>query len=241
MTSTLRIAVLAPRALDSNGDAANGRVLAARARWAGLNAEVVALETADDFSVRPDVVVVGTGADEDLPGVLDLLRGVRGALVGWVSEETEIVAVGAGWELLAESFETSSGAVEGLGLFPGRAIRAARATDDLVVRSADGVLVGFENHVRRFTGIAPEHALGAVLHGTGDGAGSEGYRHGTLLGTHLHGPVLAKNPVLADAVLTRVAERLGAAYSTTDPRIRQADETARAAREVIAKRLGVGR
>jgi CobQ-like glutamine amidotransferase family enzyme len=62
-----------------------------------------------------------------------------------------------------------------------------------------------------------------------------------LLGTHLHGPVLAKNPVLADAILHRVAERRGLLYSTRDERIRAADETARAAREVIAKRLGVGR
>lgn len=60
------------------------------------------------------------------------------------------------------------------------------------------------------TGIAPEDALGRVLHGTGDGAGHEGYAEGGLLGTHLHGPVLAKNPSLADAILRRA---LGDAYS----------------------------
>lgn len=240
MTSALRIAVLAPGVLDSNGDAANARVLAARARWSDLDAEVVALDAVDDFAVRPDVLVAGTGAEEDLPAVLDLLRAVRTRLVEWVAEGTEVVAVGAGWDLLAESFATDAGVIEGIGLFPGRSVQAERVTGDLVVASGVGVLVGFENHTRRFEGVPPEHALGPVLHGVGDG-GSEGYLSGGLLGTHLHGPVLAKNPALADAVLSRVAERHGLVYTSNDDRIRDADETARAAREVIAKRLGVGR
>jgi CobQ-like glutamine amidotransferase family enzyme len=149
-----------------------------------------------------------------------------------------VVAVGAGWELLAESIATPGGIVQGIGLLPGRAVAGERVTDDLVVETADGVLVGFENHERRMAGIATEQALGRVLHGTGDGGGFEGFLAGGLLGTHLHGPVLAKNPVLADAILRRA---LGDAYSATDARILLADETARAAREVITKRLGVGR
>jgi CobQ-like glutamine amidotransferase family enzyme len=239
--TSLRIGVLAPDVLDSNGDAANARVLVARARWAGLDADVVPLRHRDDFRDRPDVLVAGTGADEDLPGVLEVLRDVDATVRGWADSGTEFVAIGAGWELLAESFTTSSGVVPGIGVYPGRAVpAAARATDDLVVESTAGVLVGFENHVRRFEGIDGGAVLGRVLHGTGDGGGREGYLGGPLLGTHLHGPLLAKNPVLADAILTRVAQRNGLSYEATDALSLRADETARAAREVIAKRLGVG-
>ncbi|KZX20070.1 type 1 glutamine amidotransferase [Rathayibacter tanaceti] len=234
----LRIAVLAPHLLDSNGDAANARVLAARARWAGIETDVVPLITPADAVTRPDVLVAGTGADEDLPAVLDLLTSVRSDLHEWAEQGTQVVAVGAGWELLAESIAMTTGTVAGIGLFPGRSVAGERATDDLLLESADGVLVGFENHERRMTGIAPEDALGRVLHGTGDGAGFDGFRSGGLLGTHLHGPLLAKNPVLADAILRRA---LGDAYATTDGRIREVDETARAARDVITKRLGVDR
>ncbi|MDY0912681.1 hypothetical protein [Rathayibacter festucae] len=239
--TTLLIGVLAPDVLDSNGDAANARVLAARAGWAGLDARVLPLREAADFSERPDVLVAGTGADEDLPAVLDLLRSVRDTVHGWVRDETEVVAVGAGWELLAESFATPGAVVEGIGVLPGGAVTSERTTDDLIVESSAGVLVGFENHARRFEGIDAAHVLGRVLHGTGDGGGVEGFAAAALLGTHLHGPVLAKNPALADAILHRVAGRHGLDYSTRDERIRAADETARAAREVIAKRLGVGR
>ena len=34
------------------------------------------------------------------------------------------------------------------------------------------------------------------------GNGTDGVRLGSILGTRLHGPVLAKNPALADAILT---------------------------------------
>ena len=240
--TVLRIGVLAPDVLDSNGDAANARVLVARARWAGLEAELIGLHHRDDFRERPDVLVAGTGADQDLPGVLDVLRDVDATVRGWADSGTEFVAIGAGWELLADSFSTSEGVVSGIGVFPGRSVPSAeRVTDDLVLDSASGVLVGFENHVRHFEGIDPGSVLGRVLHGVGDGNGFEGYLAGSLLGSHLHGPVLAKNPVLADRILQRVAERHGLDYEATDPRLRQADDTARAAREVIAKRLGVGR
>ena len=41
----------------------------------------------------------------------------------------------------------------------------------------------------------------------GDGSGTDGVRHGGILGTRLHGPVLAKNPALADAILARAFGR----------------------------------
>jgi CobQ-like glutamine amidotransferase family enzyme len=35
---------------------------------------------------------------------------------------------------------------------------------------------------------------------------------GSVIGTHLHGPVLAKNPAFADALLGIAAERAGLGY-----------------------------
>ena len=37
--------------------------------------------------------------------------------------------------------------------------------------------------------------------GNGDGSGTEGAVSGRVLGTYLHGPVLARNPALADLLL----------------------------------------
>jgi CobQ-like glutamine amidotransferase family enzyme len=66
-----------------------------------------------------------------------------------------------------------------------------------------GEVTGFENHRGRTLlgeGLAP---LGRVLRGTGNGDGADGVLTGTVVGTYLHGPVLARNPGLADLVLAR--------------------------------------
>jgi lipid II isoglutaminyl synthase (glutamine-hydrolysing) len=65
-------------------------------------------------------------------------------------------------------------------------------------------LSGFENHggvTSRAEGTA---ALGQVVAGVGNGVGdgTEGAVQGRIVGTYLHGPVLARNPVLADRLLS---------------------------------------
>ena len=45
-------------------------------------------------------------------------------------------------------------------------------------------------------------ALGRVTAGVGNGDGSEGAVRGHVVGTYMHGPVLARNPALADLLLT---------------------------------------
>ena len=50
--------------------------------------------------------------------------------------------------------------------------------------------------------------LAQVLTGVGNGDGTEGAWAGRVLGTYLHGPVLVRNPGLADLLLTWAAGRL---------------------------------
>jgi len=68
------------------------------------------------------------------------------------------------------------------------------------------LLTGFENHGGR-TSLLPDGAtvaLGTVSAGVGNGGGdgSEGAVRGHVVGTYLHGPVLARNPALADLLLS---------------------------------------
>lgn len=65
-------------------------------------------------------------------------------------------------------------------------------------------LTGFENHGGKTTlgpGVTP---LARVVHGVGngDGSGTEGAVSGRVIGTYLHGPLLARNPAVADLLLT---------------------------------------
>lgn len=242
----LTIVTLFPSLLNSNGDAENARVLARRAEWAGATARVVAIEDAAELPDHVDAVVIGSGSDTDLVAARDKLRTLIDELRRWGTEGVPMLAIGTGWELLSHGIELAGTAgapvqsIEGIGILPGRAIpRDVRVTDDLVVKTKFGRLVGFENHARDYN-HAEASPLGRVLSGSGNGQGSsqEGVVMGDVFGTHLHGPVLAKNPSLADELLTRMFRRAGVEYIRGE-RAASVDDIARAARNQIAVRLGL--
>ncbi|WP_353809872.1 type 1 glutamine amidotransferase [Agromyces sp. SYSU T00194] len=239
--TTLAIVSLFPSLLNVNGDAENGDVLAARARWAGLDAMHLRLEDAGEMPVEPDVIVLGSGTDAAAHVARERLAPLHDDLRRWATEGVRILGVGIGMELLSWGIEfADGGTLEGLGIVPGRAVpRDARVSDDLVVRTRHGLLVGYENHARDYVG-AEASPLGRVVRGSGNGrdSGQEGVVMGSVMGTHLHGPVLAKHPVLADAMLTAAAERRGATYRVADA-ASVVDGYADAARSTILERLGV--
>lgn len=237
----LVIAVIAPSILNANGDAENAQVLARRAEWAGASASIVPVEHPEQLPASLDAVVIGSGSDADLSQARELLLASHNRLRVLATEGVPILAVGTGWELLSWGIEFGDGtALEGLGLLPGRAVSAgSRVSDDLVISSRFGRLVGFENHARQYV-AAEGSPLGRVQYGVGNGAasGQEGVVMGTVIGTHLHGPVLAKNPDLADHVLGTMFTRAGTEYQPGE-RALVADGYAASARSVILDRLGL--
>jgi CobQ-like glutamine amidotransferase family enzyme len=212
-----------PGLLNINGDAENASVLARRAAWAGADARVTAIGADQSLPSSPDAVVVGSGTDATIGAARAVLLGAHDELRRWATEGVPILAVGTGWELLSWGIEFSDGRnIEGLAVLPGRAVpRETRVTGDLVVRTRYGRLVGYENHARDYIG-AEGSPLGRVVRGSGNGGGSgqEGVVMGSVFGTHLHGPVLAKNPALADHLL-------GIAFERRDEQYRPGAETSR--------------
>lgn len=204
---TAAILQLFPRLTDVNGDAQNAAVLARRAAWAGLDAELVVLHPGDAVpAVRPQAVVLGSGVDSSLVRVREALEPWEPALADWAHEGVHIIGIGTGFELLGRSVQIAAETVTGLGLLPGRsAALPDRAAGEIVVESDLGLLVGYENHARGYTPEGgpetPVAPLGRVRHGVGNGDGFEGARNGSVIGTHLHGPLLARNPRIADLIL----------------------------------------
>ena len=234
---------LLPRLLNTNGDAGNARVLAQRIRWSGHDAQVVDVHSRADLPEQVDAVSIGSGTDAALIPARDALRTLVEELRVWSNSGVPILAVGTGWELLSWGIDLPDGSVlEGLGLVAGQAVpRKTRATDDIIVVSKYGRLIGFENHARDYVG-AEASPLGRVLYGYGNGTPSSGPQiEGLIMGevfcTHLHGPVLARNPTLADHLLRAAFSRHGLEY-LRGVRADSVDATAQAARNEVAVHLG---
>jgi CobQ-like glutamine amidotransferase family enzyme len=74
------------------------------------------------------------------------------------------------------------------------------------------MLTGFENHGGQTRFIDDIQPLGHVLSGRGNGQGSnvDGLITSQIVATYMHGPAFARNPELADWILSRQIGRLPA-------------------------------
>ena len=77
-------------------------------------------------------------------------------------------------------------------------------------------IVGFENHGGQTLNVT--HPLGKVVKGYGNsfGAGFEGFYDGIILGTYLHGPLLPKNPEVADFVISKAIQKRNPDFKYSD-------------------------
>lgn len=205
--STLRIGVVAPEVLGTNGDTGNALVLAERARRRGIRAEIVKLPLPGPIPSELDIYTLGGGEDTAQALAARQLRAERG-LQRATRAQKPILAVCASLQILGQLYVDAEGnRVEGLGLLDLQTFAGSgRVTGELVteplIPGLSELLTGFENHGGR-TRLGPDAApLGTVKAGIGNGfAGVDGAVQGSIIGTYMHGPVLARNPQLADYIL----------------------------------------
>lgn len=211
-TGEVGIALLFPELLGTYGDGGNATVLAQRLRWRGTGAEVVEVRAADPLPESADIYLMGGG--EDGPQSLAARTLAQsGALDRAVERGAAVLAVCAGFQVLGRTFVGPDGAAhEGLGLLDCVTTRGEgpRRIGEIVVHPDPSLglppLTGYENH-GGITALGPGlQALGRVAVGRGNdtGDGSEGAVQGRVLATYLHGPVLARNPAVADLLLSWV-------------------------------------
>jgi CobQ-like glutamine amidotransferase family enzyme len=207
--TSLRIAVVFPDLLGTYGDGGNGLLLARRAEWRGHQVDLCQA-TSDAALPEADIYCLGGG--EDGPQVRAARTLIEdGTLARRVGDGAVVLAVCAGYQIVGASFPDAQGDPHpGLGLLDLTTTKGAgpRAVGEVVAEVTERApalptLTGFENHGGRTTlgqGTVP---LARVTRGVGngDGSGTEGAVNGRVLGTYLHGPVLARNPALADLLL----------------------------------------
>ncbi|QIZ99025.1 cobyric acid synthase [Leifsonia sp. PS1209] len=235
--SVLRILHLYPAELGINGDAGNVTALVERARWRGIDAEVVRHPVGGVLPESVDIVHIGSGPLSSQRAVLADVQRIAPALRDWRDAGIPILAIAGGWQLLGTELVTADGErLAGAGVFPTRAqLGAARHVGEIVVRTAQGTVAGFENHSATTT-LEGAEPFGQVVSGTGnDGGQTEGVALAAAIGTHLHGPVLPMNPALADRMLATALRTELAPVQQTE----SVDRYAANARRAIADRLGV--
>jgi lipid II isoglutaminyl synthase (glutamine-hydrolysing) len=189
--SKLRLVWVYPDLLSTYGDRGNLLVLSRRARLRGIEVEPNEVNSDQRVPAQGDIYLLGGG--EDLPQILAARRlSNDGGLAAAIDRGAVVFAVCAGYQVIGHQFGGVEGEpVSGLGLLDitsGRGVR--RGVGELVADAAAALgvprLSGFENH-QGVTSIGP---------------GTEGAFAGKVVGTYMHGPALARNPGLADLLLS---------------------------------------
>jgi CobQ-like glutamine amidotransferase family enzyme len=207
----IRLGHLYPDYLNIYADRGNIAVFARRAAWRGHELEVRAIGM--DDPIRPgahDLLYIGGGQDREQLLVAENLAGKAEQVHESAAGGAALLAVCGGYQLLGRGYKGFHGEdMPGVGLFPLETVAGERRMigDVLLECELDPgerrTLAGFENHAGRTRLDPGAEPLGRVVSGFGnDGeSGFEGCRLGRAVGTYLHGPLLPRNPWLADWLL----------------------------------------
>jgi CobQ-like glutamine amidotransferase family enzyme len=205
--STLRIALVLPDLLGTYGDRGNATVLQRRLRWRGIDSEIVTiLSSSESVPDSCDLYLIGGGEDVAQTAAVRFLTRGQG-LQRATRAGAPVLGICGGLQILGTKFTLGDGSEhKGLALIDaetapgdGRAIGEVMTQSDL---DGVGMLTGFENHLGRTRVGSGSEPLGRVVRGIGNGYDEvEGAVTGHIVCTYMHGPVLARNPALADTLL----------------------------------------
>jgi CobQ-like glutamine amidotransferase family enzyme len=237
--TTIRVGHLYPDYLNIYADRGNIAVFARRAAWRGHELVVDAIGL--DDAIVPgahDLYYVGGGQDREQFLVAENLAAKAEPLVEAVHAGAALLAVCGGYQLLGRGYRGFHGEdMPGVGLFPHETVAGdTRMIGDVLLETELGPIAGFENHAGRTKLDDGATPLGRVVAGFGnDGeSGYEGCRLLRAIGTYLHGPLLPRNPHLADWLLAQaLAHRSGGEPPELAP---LPDELEAQARRVSAER-----
>jgi CobQ-like glutamine amidotransferase family enzyme len=248
MKQKLIIGWLYPDLMSTYGDRGNVIALQKRCQWRKIEVEIkqIGIESTNEELASCDLLMMGGAQDAQQEIVAkDLLRKKK-TFSELIENGTPGLYICGGFQYLGQYYKTANGnKLPQLGILdmytenPGsrRLIgNIAINVDKLFEKQT--VLIGFENHGGRTVLGKNIRPLGKVIKGFGsnDKANEEGAVYKNSIGTYLHGPILPKNPELADYLIQKALIKK---YGQSITLEKLDDKLEQKARLAIAKRLSI--
>ena len=228
------------------GDRGNLFAVMQRCAWRGIRYSVTEADVGEvpDFG-ESDLILLHGGQDREMTAAARDLAEKAGPLRAAIEGDAVVLAVCAGYQLLGRYYAPAEGPrIQGIEVLD--AVTEACPTRFIGHVAVDcdfgdggrGQLIGFENHSGRTHLGSGAEPLGRVLAGGGNNGedGTEGARYREVYATYLHGPVLPKNPWLADHLISRALAHRYTDCGPLAPLTDQAEAQAHAAALRLARR-----
>lgn len=213
MKYTLTIGWLYPELMSTYGDRGNIIVLKKRCEWRDITVDIINIDqqTSEKQIKNIDLLFGGGSQDREQEIVMRDLQKKKKLLKSMIENNLPSLFVCGAPQLMGTYYEPAEGKrIEGLGIFdmiskhPGA--DQPRLIGNVVAQTDDGsTIVGFENHGGRTYLGKKVKPFAKVLKGFGNNGedGTEGVVYKNAIGCYLHGPLLPKNPEIADELIKK--------------------------------------
>lgn len=214
MDSELRIGVIDPEVLGTYGDTGNAQVIAYRAEARGIKTQIEMIHLDQEIPAELDLYVMGGGEDNAQALAARHLR-ESPRFFQAIAAGKPLLAICASLQILGEWYvDAQNQQVAGAQLLDiTTSPRGERMIGELVTTpmlpGLTQLLTGFENHGGITTLGSEAKPLGQVKYGYGNGVAKgqtpglsfDGVCQRGIIATYMHGPVLGRNPQLADYLI----------------------------------------
>ena len=210
----LTILQLYPNELNVYGDNGNLLCLTRRLEWRDIDYRVVKYNLGDKLTAKPDIILGGGGQYSNQAKIATDLITIAPRLKKWIEAGVPALVICGAYQLFGEEFITETGdRIPGAGILPLRTKASQqRSIGNLVVTSSKfGRIVGYENHSGQTFLKDDLQPLGVAIKGDGNNRRDhhEGIIYHNLVGSYCHGPILPKNPRLADFLISQALKNRG--------------------------------
>ena len=214
----LKLLYLYPDMLELYGDYGSIQVLKYRMEKRNIKLIVDRYSIGDSMPnfAEYDIVFAGGGADNEQSILSEDLIKYKEEIKEAVNNGTFFLLICGAYQLFGKYYKGVEGnIIPGLEIFdyyteaePDRKKRCiGNIVIDVKIGDLDTKVIGFENHGGQTYDI--KSPFGKVLYGNGNKFEDieEGYMKKNVIATYLHGPLLSKNPDVADYIISYCLER----------------------------------
>ena len=230
--------------MDLYGDKGNIETLRYRASKRGINVVVDTCTLQEKRNIEDyDIFFLGGGADKEQTLIYKDLLARKESILKAKESGTAFLLICGGYQLFGQYYLDQDGQkIDGLGIYDyytESSDRDHRCIGNIVVKSnihdKEVTVVGFENHGGQTKAVSNSFGKVLVGHGNTYKGKYEGYMDAQTIATYMHGPLLPKNPAIADEVILRGLNRR---YTVEQLEPLQ-DTLENAAHDAMLKRLNV--
>jgi len=216
----INIVHLYPEDMNIYGDSGNVIVLANRLKWRDIPFKIVKVNQGDAIPPGTDIIIGGGGQDIGQRRVEADLQKKSTTLKSMSDDGVVMLMICGLYQLFGDSFITKDKVtIKGIGILPVHTEASdSRMIGNIAIETEFGRVVGYENHSGKTWLHEGANPFGKVTKGFGNNGEDhyEGARVNNIYASYLHGPILSKNPKLADGLIGLALKNRGISLAKLD-------------------------